>query len=101
MMMVLDGTPHTSSTNHSIQEFQENRKYTMQHVEIHFKGQINQQWSEWFGGLTICHSGGDETVLTGLVADQAALYGVISRLRDLGLQLISVNSKGFEEDSHE
>ena len=46
--------------------------------------------------MTICHSGGDETVLTGLVADQAALYGTISRLRDLGLQLISVDSKKTE-----
>ena len=57
----------------------------MQHIEIHVKGQINPQWSEWFGGLTISHSGPNETVLTGLVADQAALYGIISRLRDLGL----------------
>jgi len=101
MMLVLDGAPHTSSTNHSVQEFQVNRKHTMQYIEIHFKGQINQQWSEWFGGMTICHSGGDETVLTGLVADQAALYGIISRLRDLGLQLISVNSKRLEGDSQE
>jgi predicted mannosyl-3-phosphoglycerate phosphatase (HAD superfamily) len=73
----------------------------MQHVEIRVKGQINQQWSEWFGGLTICHSGRDETVLTGPMPDQAALYGVISHLRDLGLQLISVSSKEIKEDSHE
>jgi hypothetical protein len=73
----------------------------MLRIEINFKGQINQQWSGWFDGLTICYSDRDETVLTGIVTDQAALYGIISHLRDLGLQLISVNSKEIEEDSHE
>ena len=69
----------------------------MQKVEIHFKGQINEQWSEWFGGLTISHSDLDETVLSGLVVDQAALYGIISRLRDLSLELSSVSSEEIEK----
>jgi len=73
----------------------------MQQIEIRVKGLINQKWSEWFGGLTISHSDLDETVLSGLVPDQAALYGVISRLRDLGLQLTSVSSEEIEENSHE
>ena len=73
----------------------------MQQIEIRVKGCINEQWSEWFGGLTISHSGPDETVLTGLIPDQAALYGIISRLRDLGLQLISVNCEEIEDDVHE
>ena len=77
------------------------RMYNMQQIEIRVKGHLNQQWSEWFGGLTISHSGPDETVLTGLIPDQAALYGIISRLRDLGLQLISVNSEEIEDDVHE
>ena len=72
----------------------------MQQIEIRVKGQINQQWSEWFGGLTIRHSDPDETVLTGIVPDQAALYGIISRLRDLGLHLTSVNSEEIQEVSH-
>jgi len=72
----------------------------MQHVEIRVKGQINKQWSDWFGGLTINHSDADETVLTGLVPDQAALYGIISRLRDLGLELSSVNSQKIKENRH-
>jgi hypothetical protein len=71
----------------------------MQQIEIRFKGQINKQWSEWFGGLTISHSDLDETILTGLVPDQAALYGIISRLRDLGLELASVSSRKLEENS--
>ena len=69
-------------------------------VEIRFKGQINQQWSEWFGGLTVSHSD-DETVLSGLVADSSALYGILSRLRDLGLQLTSVSSEEVEKETDE
>ena len=72
----------------------------MQRVEIRIKGRINEQWSEWLGGLTISHSDPEATVLTGLVQDQAALYGIISRLRDLGLQLSAVNSEEAEEDSN-
>ena len=73
----------------------------MQQVEIRFKGQINEKWSEWFGGLTVSHSDPGGTVLAGLVTDQAALYGIISRLRDLGLQLSSVSSQEIVGDSHE
>ena len=72
----------------------------MLQVEIRIKGRINQQWSDWFGGLTISQSGSDDSVLTGPVLDQAALYGVISRLRDLGLQLSSVSCEEIKEDSH-
>lgn len=73
----------------------------MQKVEIHVKGQINEKWSGWFGGLDISHPDSDATVLTGLVADHSALYGIISRRRDLGLQLTSVHSEGIEENAHE
>lgn len=68
-------------------------------VEIRIKGRINTQWSEWFDGLTISHSDLDETVLTGHVSDQPALYGLISRLRDLGLQLSSVSTEEIEGNS--
>ena len=73
----------------------------MLRVEVRVKGCISKQWSEWFGGLTISHSDPAETVLTGIVADQAALYGIISRLRDLGLQLTLVSSEESEEAHHE
>jgi hypothetical protein len=73
----------------------------MQQIEIRVKGQIKEQWSEWFGGLAIRHSAPAETILSGLVPDQAALYGIISRLRDLGLQLTSVSSEEIQEESHE
>jgi hypothetical protein len=61
-------------------------------VEIRIKGRIDEQWSDWFGGLAITHTERDETVLTGAVADQAELYGLLARLRDLGLPLVSVCS---------
>lgn len=57
------------------------------------------RWSGGLGGLTITHSDRDETVLTGIVADQAALYGLVAKLRDLGLPLSAVNP--VQEVSHE
>jgi len=70
-------------------------------IEIHFKGQIGEQWLKWFDGLTISHPGDDETVLFGPVVDSSALYGIITRLRDLGLQLISMSSEEIEKESRE
>ena len=67
-------------------------------IEIHFKGQVGEQWSKWFDGLTVRPADDDGTLLSGLVADSAALYGILSRLRDLGLQLTSVNSEEIEEN---
>jgi type II secretory ATPase GspE/PulE/Tfp pilus assembly ATPase PilB-like protein len=64
----------------------------MQQIEIHFKGQIFLKWQQWFDDLTISQSNQGFMVLSGIVTDQAALYGVISHLRDLGLELISVSS---------
>jgi hypothetical protein len=63
----------------------------MQSVEIRVKGQLDQHWSDWFEGLTITHTDQNETVLTGLVVDQAALHGLLAKLRDLGLPIVSVN----------
>jgi hypothetical protein len=60
-------------------------------VEIRVKGRIDERWSEWLDDLTITHTDQDETVLTGSIVDQAALYGMIAKLRDLGLPLSSVN----------
>jgi len=63
----------------------------MESIEIRVKGKIDENWSDWFAGLTITHTEQGETILTGPVVDQAALYGLLSRLRDLGLPLVSVN----------
>lgn len=63
----------------------------MENVEILVKGQIDFHWSDWLGGLRITHIGQDQSLLSGSIADQATLYGILSKLRDLDLKLISVN----------
>ena len=68
----------------------------MQRVEITIKKRIDFNWSEWFEGMTIQHTDQGETILTGTVADQAALYGLLAKLRNLGLPLVSVNSVEVE-----
>jgi hypothetical protein len=67
-------------------------------IEIHLRGQIQEKWSGWFGGLTISHPDPEETILTGCLPDQSALYGIISHLRDLGLELTSVDSQKMKEN---
>ena len=64
----------------------------MLQVEIRVQGQIDAHWSEWFADLAIAYTDRGETILKGLVADQAALYGLIAKIRNLGLSLVSVNS---------
>jgi hypothetical protein len=69
----------------------------MLRAEIRVKGQIDAHWSDWFEGLTVTHTDQEETVLTGLVVDQSALYGLLAKLRDLGLPLLSVNCTEAED----
>jgi hypothetical protein len=61
--------------------------------QIRIKGHLNPQWTDWFEGLTITLENNGDTLLTGLIVDQAALHGVLKRVRDLGLPLISVCPK--------
>ena len=68
----------------------------MQHVEICVKGKIDKTWSEWFTGFSITHTDQNETILIGEISDQAALYGIITKLRDLGLALKSVTPKELD-----
>jgi hypothetical protein len=62
----------------------------VQEIEIRVKGQINRDWSKWLGTLSIAYTPAGESVLSGAVRDQAALYGLMERLSGLGLQLVSV-----------
>jgi len=64
----------------------------MQRIEIMVKGQIDQGWSEWFDGFEIIHTAKGETRLSGSIRDQVELRGILSRLSDLGLELVSVNT---------
>lgn len=63
----------------------------MQRVEIRIKEHLDQQWAEWLDEFTIAYTEQDETILTGGIQDQAALYGLMAKLRDLGVKLVAVN----------
>ncbi len=58
--------------------------------EIRVEGHLADRWSDWFEGLAIHNDPNGETMLTGLLTDQAALFGVLAKIRDLNLTLISV-----------
>lgn len=58
--------------------------------QIRLEGHLGAQWADWFGGLTITRAEDGDTLLTGPVADQAALHGLLKKVRDLGIPLISV-----------
>ncbi len=66
----------------------------MSFYKIRVKGHLDGCWSEWFEGLVISNVEGGEAVLSGEVVDQAALHGVLARVRDLGLPLIAVTADG-------
>ena len=59
--------------------------------EIRVKGHLDARWAAWFDGLAIAHGSDGTTIIAGPVADQAALHGLLQKVRDLGLPLISVN----------
>jgi len=58
--------------------------------EIRLTGRLDPHWAAWFDGLTVSQESDGTTVLSGRIADQAALHGVLQRVRDLGLPLVSV-----------
>lgn len=58
--------------------------------QIVVKGHLDSEWSDWFDGLTITMVGDGETILTGPIVDQTALHGVLIKIRDLGLPLLSL-----------
>ena len=59
--------------------------------EIRVRGHLGTRWAAWFDGLTIAHDSDGTTIIHGPVADQAALHGLLQKIHDLGLPLISVN----------
>ena len=74
----------------------DSKKYDESTVyQIRVKGTLDPSWSDWFDGFTIT-TAEDETELTGLVADQAALHGILTKLNDLGLAIVSMTQAGGE-----
>lgn len=71
---------HSSAANH----------HPLEQYEICIKGHLNHCWSDWFEGFEIALKDNGETLLSGPVVDQAALYGLLIKVRDLGLPLVSV-----------
>jgi hypothetical protein len=61
-----------------------------EHYEIRIKGHLDNRWTDWFGGMTITREDNGDTLLSGPVVDQAALHGLLKKVRDLGMPLISV-----------
>ena len=62
------------------------------YYEIRLKGHLEARWEQWFDGLTITLEEDGSTLLSGPLADQAALHGLLKKVRDVGLTLLSVNS---------
>jgi hypothetical protein len=65
--------------------------------QIRIKGHLGQQWTDWFEGLTITLEENGDTLLTGPVVDDTALHGLLKKVRDLGMPLLSVNRVGSDQ----
>ena len=74
-----------SATHASFEDSHEPERY-----EIRIKGHLDDRWAAWFGGLTLTREDNGETLLTGPVVDQAALHGLLRKVRDVGMPLVSV-----------
>ena len=66
--------------------------------EIRIKGQLDHQWTDWFGGLAITLQPNGDTLLSGPIVDQAALHGVLRKVRDLGMPLLSITPRDSQSN---
>jgi len=62
-----------------------------QPVEIRVQEHLDEQWAEWLDGFSLAYTEQNETVLTGSITDQAFLYGLIAKLRDLGVKILAIH----------
>ncbi len=69
--------------------------------EVRLEGQLDPRWSEWFEGFTLTNESDGTTTLIGSIIDQAALHGLLRRIGDLGVTLISVNPLGTDPLTHD
>jgi hypothetical protein len=82
-------TPHASS----------HQRHDPKCYEVRLQGHLDPRWAAWFDGLSLSHESDGTTVISGSVADQAALHGLLGKVRDLGLPLVSVNQVDPGQDS--
>jgi len=68
-------------------------------IEIKVKGTINTVWEEWFREFKISHTEQGESILRGKVQDTAAMYGLMAKLRDLGLTILSIQTSGVGDEA--
>ncbi len=73
------------------------KEYSRERYQIVVKGHLESRWGQWFEGMDIQNLPGGETVLSGVVVDQAMLHGLLIKIRDLGLPLISVRNLDYEK----
>jgi hypothetical protein len=66
--------------------------------QIRVKAHLDSHWSGWFEGMAVAHEQDGTTLLTGIVADQPALHGLLTKIRDLGVPLLSVEQVGKEQE---
>jgi len=66
--------------------------------QIHIRESLGEQWQEWFDGMTIVHTSSEETIITAEVIDQAQLFGLLKKVRNLGLTLLSVTPVNSDDD---
>jgi hypothetical protein len=71
---------------------------TAERYEIRVEGHLDRSWRDWFGGMAMRHEPNGDTLLRGPVEDQAALHGILARLRNLNLKLISITLCGAESE---
>ncbi len=71
---------------------------TGQNYRIRIRSHMDNTWSTWFEGMSIEHWANGETVLSGFIQDQAALFGTLMKIRDLGLALVAVEPVGVQPD---
>ena len=72
---------------------------TYYHIRV--KGHLDSHWSAWFDNLTISNEASGEAVLCGSLPDQAALHGMLIKIRDLGLPLLAVTTVAIDETRHD
>lgn len=70
----------------------------MQSLEVRVAGHLDKSWADWLDDFTMTHTAEGDTILAGEIKDQATLYGMITKLRDLGIHLISLNLALIDSD---